>query len=106
MRRRIDKWDLSDATASPHQYMSTYTCDEPPMVLRDQEAWTALETARAAVQAAEARVTAALVEEPFDPIEIECGTAMMEMVEGSGDTFDSEKWDAYQARLLDHAGAA
>ena len=106
MRRRIDKWDLTDATAAPHHYLNAWDgiveIEDPPAALRDEEAWAGLVTARAVLEAAEARVRAALVDEPFDEVEVECGVKMWRHVD-SVEPLNADAWRVLEARLHNNA---
>jgi hypothetical protein len=106
MRRRIDTYDLRDSTTEPHHYLSVYDGDlvlhDPPLVLRDDALWDALQVARDALRQVEARVLAACTQEPLDAFEVDCGKRLWAMIDKG---IDRDEFDRLQSALIDHAKA-
>src|SRR5678816_2253369 len=106
MRRRIDRHDLDDVTTKPHHYLDEIDGDlhlyDTPPALYDDALWAELIEARKRLREVEARVTAALVSEPLDAVEIELGRRLARMTVADG-KLDSEEWSRIEGQLIEHA---
>lgn len=107
MRRRIDTHEsISDCTTRPHHYLNEYDgtlqFEDSPPALYDEALWDELRQAQQRLRDVELRVIAALVTEPLDAIEIECGRKLWRMIGGRA-AHDHAEWSRIEDALREHA---
>lgn len=105
MRRRIDR-ELNDSTDKPYLSLDEiegklYLQPADP-ALYDDALWAECVDARERLRAIELQITAALVNEPLDDVEIELGRKQWRMT-SDVEPYDSEEWQRVEDALRKHA---